>query len=115
MVSRLNPGILLKRLLIGALLAGIFSVFTLGVIYFSLRGRTVEVPNVVGKSESEASDELEDYGLRMQVNKNRAHNSKVAPDTISDQYPAPGTVVKTGQLVRVSISLGSPPGNGQGN
>ena len=92
------------------LLASVFVLSALGVTFFALRGRTVEVPNVVGKSESDAADELEDYGLRIQV-KSRVHNNKVPADTISDQYPPPGTVVKTGQLVRVSLSLGPSQGN----
>lgn len=79
-------------------------------MYLALRGRTVEVPNVVGKSEEAAAEELEDYGLRMQI-KSRTQNDKVPPNVVSDQEPAAGTIVKTGQLVRVGLSLGAPPGN----
>lgn len=88
-----------------ALLLAVFGVSAAGVIYIALRGRAVEVPSVVGKSESEAESELEDYGLRMQV-KSRIHHDKIPANTVSDQYPPPGTIVKTGQLVRVSLSLG---------
>jgi serine/threonine-protein kinase len=78
------------------------------VMYFALRGRTVEVPDLIGKTQEEAETELEDYGLRMQV-KSRAYHDKLPPNAVSDQVPAPGTVVKTGQLVRVSLSSGPPP------
>ena len=79
-------------------------------MYLALRGRTVEVPNVVGKTEAAAADELEDSGLRIQV-KSRAHNEKVPLNVVSDQEPPAGTIVKTGQLVRVGLSLGAPPSN----
>jgi len=74
-------------------------------MYFALRGHTVEVPNVIGKAESEAEDVLDDYGLRMGI-RNRAPSEKYAQNTVVDQIPSPGTAVKTGQLVRVTLSLG---------
>lgn len=73
------------------------------VMYFVLRGRTVEVPNVVGKSKDDAVIELEDKGLRMYI-RSRIQNSSIPVDAVVDQYPAPGTTVKSGQLVRVSLS-----------
>lgn len=106
MSSRLSSSIVFKRLMTVALLAIVFGLSAAGVMYFALRGRTVEVPNVVGKSESEAASELDDYGLRMQV-KSRVHHDKIPPNIVSDQYPAAGATVKTGQLVRVSLSLGA--------
>jgi len=97
-----------KRLLTGALLAGVFFVSAGTVTYLAVRGRTVEVPNVVGKSKEAARKELDDVGLRMDV-KSWAHNTQAPADTVSDQSPAAGTVVKTGQIVRVSINLGAAP------
>jgi len=101
---------LIQRLLTVVLLLSVFAFSAGAIMYLALRGRTVEVPNVVGKSEEAAAEELEDYGLRMQI-KSRTHNEKVPPNVVSDQEPAAGTVVKTGQLVRVGLSLGVPPGN----
>jgi serine/threonine-protein kinase len=89
-----------------ALLVIIFGVSAAGVMYFALRGRTVEVPSIVGKTESDAEIELEDYGLRMGI-KNRVHHDKIPLKVIIDQSPVAGTIVKTGQLVRVSVSLGA--------
>jgi len=97
-------------LLTVALLLIVFAFSAGAIMYLALRGRTVEVPNVVGKTEEAAADELEDSGLRMQI-KSRAHNEKVPLNVVSDQEPAPGTIVKTGQLVRVGLSLGAPPSN----
>jgi eukaryotic-like serine/threonine-protein kinase len=98
---------LIQRLLTVALLLSVFAFSAGAIMYLALRGRTVEVPNVVGKSEAAAADELEDSGLRMQV-KSRTHNEQMPLNAVSDQEPAAGTVVKTGQLVRVGLSLGAP-------
>jgi beta-lactam-binding protein with PASTA domain len=97
-------------LLTVTLLLIVFAFSAGAIMYLALRGRTVEVPNVVGKTEEAAADELENSGLRMQI-KSRAHNEKVPLNVVSDQEPAAGTIVKTGQLVRVGLSLGAPASN----
>ncbi len=108
MVSRLATRPVLKRILTVALVAGVFSLSALGVMYASLRGRTVKVPDVVRMGEAQAQDELADSGLIMQV-KSRTHHPQIPAQAVCDQSPAAGTTVKTGQLVRVTLSLGAPP------
>lgn len=105
MVPRQSPRVIAQRLLVIALLAAVFCVSAGVVTYLALRGQTVEVPNLVGKSEGEAEGALAEQGLRMQV-RNRAPGGQVPAGVVSDQSPAAGTTVKTGQLVRVSLSLG---------
>jgi len=96
----------------------LFGLSTLLVVYASLRGRTVRVPNLVLLKESAAQDELEDAGLIMQV-RARAPHQQVPFGAVADQTPAPGAIVKTGQIVRVTLSTGSPPSaharNGDGS
>lgn len=104
---RLDPS-LVKQLLRGALLALVFLCSAFAVMYFALRGRSVEVPDLVGKTEGAAMEALDDAGLRLKI-KGRAHSDKIEANLVSDQFPAPGTIIKTGQLVRVSISMGAPP------
>jgi serine/threonine-protein kinase len=104
----------LKRLLTVALLAGVFGLSSLAVLYFSFRGRTVEVPNVIGRTESDAEAELGDAGLGIKVI-SRVYSDKVPANAVSVQSPTPGTIVKTGQQVRVSLSLGAPTPTPQGN
>jgi hypothetical protein len=99
---------LFKQLLRVALLALIFLGSAFAVMYFTLRGRSVEVPDLIGKSEQAAMETLDDAGLRMKI-KGRAPSDKVDTNLVSDQSPAPGTIIKTGQLVRISISTGLPP------
>lgn len=91
-----------------ALLAGVFFLSAGTIAYLAVRGRTVEVPNVVGKSKDAAREELDDAGLRMDV-KSQAYSDKMPANTVSDQSPSAGTTVKTGQIVRVSVSLGADP------
>ena len=90
------------------LLGAVFLLSSGLILYFALRGRTVQVPNVVGKAEADATETLEDYGLRMAV-RGRSHSEQFSVNTVTEQIPAPGTIVKTGQQVRVVLSLGAPP------
>jgi eukaryotic-like serine/threonine-protein kinase len=98
-------GVVLKRLMTVALLASIFCFSLITVTCFALRGRTVEVPNVVGKSKAEAEKELDEAGLRIKIIGITDQTEVPAGAPISDQTPAPGTTVKTGQQVRVSFNL----------
>jgi beta-lactam-binding protein with PASTA domain len=84
------------------LLALIFLGSAFLVMYLTLRGRSVEVPDVTGKTESEAMDVA---GLRMKVT-GRAASPRFEANLVSDQSPSVGTVVKTGQIVRVNVSTG---------
>ena len=104
--SRLS--IIVRRLLTMGILVLVFAVSASLVMYFSLRGRTVQVPSLIGKPETTAESLLDDLGLRMKI-RNRAHHDKIPENAVTDQSPPPGTTVKTGQLVRVSLSLGTAP------
>ena len=107
MESRSAGAALLKRVFAGLLLAVLFGLSAFVVIYVSLRGRTVRVPDVVNLKESAAQDELEGSGLIMQVS-GRAPHQTIPAGAVTDQSPAAGGTVKTGQLVRVTLSLGVP-------
>ncbi len=108
MSSRSKFSLVLQRLLTVAALAAAFFLSAGLVMYFALRGREVQVPNVIGKSEREAEELLKSEGLRMRV-RLRVYDDKIEANAVSEQAPAPGTIVKTGQIVRVSLSLGPPP------
>jgi PASTA domain len=109
--SRLSPRIsfitVLKRLLTLAVLVMAFFLSAILVIYFAYGGREVKVPELAGKSQTEAQGELSGLGLRMRVTTS-APSEKVAADQISEQEPKPGVTVKTGQSVRVILSSGPP-------
>lgn len=84
-----------------AFLAGL-----LGTIYYSLRSREVNVPNVVGKDVLEGEKALDHDGLNMRRRATRfSPNAK--PNTILDQSPHAGEIVKVGQTVAVVVSRAS--------
>ncbi|MGH9800422.1 MAG: PASTA domain-containing protein [Blastocatellia bacterium] len=87
------------------MLAGVFFICAFLVMYLTLRGQSVQVPDVTGKPEAEAIDALDDAGLRMKIT-GRAISPRFEANMVSDQSPSSGTVVKTGQIVRVNISTG---------
>jgi eukaryotic-like serine/threonine-protein kinase len=108
LLSQSGSSNIFKSLLTVALLVGVFF-FGAGVItYLAVRGRTVAVPNVVGKSREAAREEFDGAGLRMDV-RSETYNEKTPAGVVTDQSPSAGTIVKTGQIVRVSISRGAAP------
>ncbi len=107
MSSRISFITVLKRLLTLAVLVIAFFLSAGLVIYLAYGGREVKVPELAGKSQTEAQSELSGLGLRMRVT-NNAPSEKVAADQISEQDPKPGITVKTGQSVRVILSSGPP-------
>jgi hypothetical protein len=74
----------------------------LGTVYLSLKTAEVKVPNVLGKNRLAGESALDDAGLSIRVARTRA--SADQPDTILQQWPAEGQIVKTGQTVAVEIS-----------
>src|SRR5215510_5931980 len=94
------------RLLIVAALAVAFFFGLVGVVYMSLKGHVIQVPDITGKSFAESEKELSDLGLKIQRRADRV--STEAPNTILEQLPHPGETVKTGQLIFVVASKQGP-------
>lgn len=105
-----NKGTLLQRLLTLTALGIAFAVSAGVVMYFAMRGHEVKVPNIVGQSESEATEIIENLGLRVRV-RNSAPHAKIPAGSVSEQSPAAGATVKTGQIVGITISSGAPKTN----
>ncbi len=97
---------ILRLGLIVAAFGAIVLLSSYAVIQLVLRGgEAVEVPNVVGKSFVTAWDMLEEVGL--EVTKQSKQYSPVVPqDHIIDQKPIAGSRVKSGRVVRLTISMG---------
>jgi beta-lactam-binding protein with PASTA domain len=89
----------LGRLLILAGLAVAFLFGLVSVVYMSLQGREVKVPELTGKDYSESERELSLLGLKVKRRADRASTEK--PNTILEQLPHPGDTVKTGQMILV--------------
>ncbi len=98
----------LGKLFIAAALAGAFLVGMVGVVYMSLKGEEVQIPEVVGKDFYESEKELAALGLK--VKKIASRYSEEKPNTILEQRPRAGSAAKTGLMVSVIISQQNPEG-----
>ncbi len=101
-------GSALGKLLIVATLAAAFLLGMVYVVYRSLQGSEITVPEIVGKNYSESERELEGLGLR--IKKRADRYSEEAPNTVLEQLPKPGDTVKSGQLILVVTSKPNPDG-----
>jgi beta-lactam-binding protein with PASTA domain len=102
-------GSALGKLLIVASLAVAFLIGAGYVVYRSLQGTEITVPEIVGKNYMESEKELEALGLRIKRRADRY--SEEAPNTVLEQLPKPGDTVKTGQLILVVTSKPNPEGD----
>lgn len=109
-MSRLQNGIsALGKLLTVAILALSFLIGMGAVLFVSLRGEEVTVPEIVGKNFGDSEDELASLGLRIKRRADRY--SEEPPDTVLEQLPKPGETVKTGQMILVVTSKPNPEGD----
>ena len=102
-------GSALGKLLIVASLAAAFLFGMSYVVYRSLQGSEITVPEIVGKNYGESEKELEALGLK--IKKRADRYSEEAPNTVLEQLPKPGDTVKTGQLILVVTSKPNPDEN----
>ncbi|MEQ1921521.1 MAG: PASTA domain-containing protein [Pyrinomonadaceae bacterium] len=73
-----------------------------GVVYMSLQGAEVKVPDITGKDFIDSEKELALLGLKIKKRADRASAEK--PNTVIEQLPKPGDTVKTGQMILVVTS-----------
>jgi len=90
-------------------LAAAFAVGLIGVVYMSLQGKEIKVPEIVGKDFKQSEKELADLGLRIKNRAFRSSNEK--PNTILEQLPKSGDTVKTGQMILVVTSITNSEGD----
>ena len=90
------------KLLTVIVLAGTFLVGAVGVVYMSLQGEELKVPEIVGKDLVESEKELASLGLRIKKRADRPSTDK--PNTILEQLPKAGETLKTGQTIFVVTS-----------
>lgn len=100
-IVRSGASALGKLVALGVLLA-VFFAGMVAVIFFSLQGREIQVPEITGKSFVESETELESLGLKIKKRADRVSNEP--PNTIVEQLPKPGETVKTGQMILVVTS-----------
>jgi len=96
------------KLFIAAALAGTFLVGMVGVVYMSLQGDEIKVPEITGKDFVESERELSALGLKIKERAKRFSTEK--QNTILEQLPKAGETVKTGQMILVVTSKIDPEG-----
>lgn len=96
------------KLLTVLVLAGAFLFGLIGVVYMSLQGEEISVPDLVGKDLNQSEEELTRLGLKIKERARRISNEK--QNTILEQLPKPGETVKTGQMILVVVSKENPDG-----
>jgi hypothetical protein len=91
------------KLLIVVLIGAAFVAGFFWTLRQSLYSPEVSVPNLVGKDVSDGEEELGRDGLNMRRRATR-YSADAKPNTILDQSPHPGEIIKSGQTVAVVIS-----------
>ncbi len=66
---------------------------------------TLEVPNITGLTEQEARAEIESRGLAV-GRVDQEHDENQPEGKVTDQYPTPGQMVKSGTKVDLVVNLG---------
>jgi beta-lactam-binding protein with PASTA domain len=88
-----------------AIVAGLLFAFVCGmagVVYMSLTGSEVKVPEIVGKDFVESEKELAALGLKIRRRADRVSTEQM--NTVLEQLPKAGETVKTGQWISVVVS-----------
>ena len=83
-----------------------------GVVYMSLSGSEIKVPEIVGKDFVDSEKELASLGLKIRKRADRVSEEQI--NTVLEQLPKAGETVKTGQWISVVVSKagqtsGEPP------
>lgn len=96
------------KLAVVALLMAAFLGGMAGVVYMSLSGEEITVPEITGKDFFESEKELAALGLKIKRRADRPSGEKM--NTVLEQLPKAGETVKTGQLIFVVVSKTSAEG-----
>ena len=107
-----------KLLLLGAALLATYALFAGAAMRIALRSREVVLPDLRGRTVSEATSVLGDAGIRLRVEEPRRLDPKVPAGAIVTQEPPPGTPIRPQRSIKVWVSAGAragtvPPLEGQ--
>ena len=85
---------------------GLLMNFVIMPIY-TRQGNEIRVPDVRGKSLSEARNEYSRKGFKLVVDDQR-YDAVTPPGTIIDQFPSPGGWTKRGRRIHLAVAAGAP-------
>lgn len=94
-----------RLVLLGLVLLVVALVSALTAMRFAIHGREVTVPDLQGKTVTEARRAVESSGLQVEIER-QYYSPNVAEGRIVSQMPLSGTQVRRGWAIRVAESLG---------
>ena len=103
-----------SKFLIGNLIAMVLVIFALlvgvnyGLDWYTHHGEGIRVPNIEGMSISKARTMIEESGLIIVVT-DSGYNKRLPADCVLAQNPGPGTYVKEGHTIYVTVNSPSSP------
>lgn len=97
------------KLLTVVILSATFLFGLVGVVYMSLQGDEIKVPEIIGKDFIASERELAKLGLKIKRRADRVSSEQV--NTVLEQLPKAGETVKTGQMILVVVSKHNPDGS----
>jgi serine/threonine-protein kinase len=95
-----------RLLLLAAALGATFFLFFGVALRVALRAREVQVPPLVGKSVSDATQAVAGIGLTLRVDPTRRADEKIVANRIMQQDPPAGSAARSQRSVRVWLSAG---------
>lgn len=96
-----------KVLLLAAALLATYGLFAAAAMRIALRSREVVLPDLRGRTVSEATAALSEAGIRLRVEEPRRMDPKVAAGRIVMQDPAGGILIRPQRSIKVWISAGA--------
>ena len=102
-MSILSTGVsAIGKLIMVVVLLAAFLAGMAGVVYMSLSGSEMKVPEIVGKDFVQSEKELAALGLKIKKRADRVSTDPI--NTVLEQLPKAGETVKTGQMILVVVS-----------
>jgi serine/threonine-protein kinase len=106
MPSRFGVWSVGRLLLLAAALGGTFLLFFGVALRVALRAREVQVPQLVGKTATDASQSLGTLGLTLKIDPTRRTDANIALNRIMQQDPPAGAAARSQRSIRVWLSAG---------
>jgi len=113
MAEKKNTSPLVRRFIINLLLMGIIFVIilvgsTIGLRWYTLHGEEIDVPDLKGLTVAQAVNKLEAIGLTATLD-DSVYVKHQIPNTIYSQSLAPGSHVKKGRIIHLTVNASQPP------
>ncbi len=95
-----------KLVLLGVALFATYVLFAAAAMRIALRSREVQVPDLVNRTATEASQTTASAGLALRLDETRRLDPKIPAGRIVAQDPPPGATLRSQRSVRVWLSAG---------